>query len=52
MILAAQALAAAQPSVLAQLQSFIAGIVSLDPAQAAIRGGLTLLVVFDAVLVI
>lgn len=52
MILAAQAPAAAQPSLSAQLQSFITGIVSLDPAQAAIRGGLTFLVVFGAALVI
>jgi small conductance mechanosensitive channel len=35
-----------------QLQSFIAGIFSLDPQQAAIRAGLTLLVVIGAALLV
>ncbi|MBS0384581.1 MAG: mechanosensitive ion channel, partial [Proteobacteria bacterium] len=43
---------AAHPSLLAQTQSFVAGIFALDPAQAAIRGGLTILVLFGAALII
>jgi len=35
-----------------QIRSFLAGIVSLDPQQAALRGGLTLLVVLGAALLI
>ncbi len=42
----------AHPSLLAQLQSFVAGVFALDPTQAAIRGGLTILVLFGAVLII
>jgi small conductance mechanosensitive channel len=42
----------AHPSLLAEAQSFLAGIFALDPAQAAIRGGLSVLVIFGAMLVI
>jgi len=43
---------AAHPTILAEAKSFFAGIVALDPAQAAIRGGLSVLVVFGAMLII
>src|SRR5215831_15784124 len=46
------AAAASHPSLLVQTQSFMAGVFALDPAQAAIRGGLTVLVLFGAILVI
>jgi small conductance mechanosensitive channel len=40
------------PPFLTQVHAFISGVLALDPAQAAIRGGLTLLVVLGAALVI
>jgi moderate conductance mechanosensitive channel len=39
-------------TLIGQLQSFIAGVLSLDPQQAAIRAGLTLLVVIGAALLV
>ena len=48
----AQTQTAADPSLPAQLQSFLTGVFTLNPAQAAIRGGLTILVVFGAALVV
>lgn len=42
----------AHPTILAEAQSFFAGIIALDPAQAAIRGGLSVLVIFGAMLII
>lgn len=38
--------------VMATVESFIAGVLTLDPEQAALRGGLTLLVVIGAMLLI
>jgi small conductance mechanosensitive channel len=40
------------PSLLAQLQSFVTGVLHLDPQQAALRAGLTILVLVGALLVI
>lgn len=37
---------------IANIQSFVAGVLSLDPEQAALRGGLTLLVLIGAMLLI
>lgn len=42
----------AQPSLLQQIQSFITGVVALDPQQAAIRGGLSVLVFVGAALLL
>jgi hypothetical protein len=44
--------APAHPTLFAEAQSFFAGIIALDPAQAAIRGGLSVLVIFGAMLII
>lgn len=44
MILTTQTPASEAPTLLHQLQSFIAGVMTLDPEQAAIRGGLSVLV--------
>jgi small conductance mechanosensitive channel len=47
-----ESLPAAMPSLLSQLQSFISGVLTLDPADAALRAGLSLLVLIGAALVI
>lgn len=52
MITLAAAPAAPPSTIWQQAQSAVAGILTLDPAQAAIRGGLTLLVFFGASLLL
>ncbi len=51
-VILAQTPAPAHPSLLAELQSFVAGVFALDPMQAALRGGLSVLVIFGAMLII
>ena len=48
----AQATPSAHPSLLGEVQSFVTGVFALDPMQAAIRGGLSVLVIFGAMLII